>query len=216
MKARSQAHSLPTVCAIRVAVERRPSLTGTRSVAGVTDARSGQSVGAGVRRSRQRRRCLLRVLSQARDEAREAQHCPRAVRSARECEAVRDEGVERAAARAALTEPVREREARALMPDSARPETIRQPARVDWNEDVRAPITVRRARDVAKGPPRMTLELREWRPGACVWEWVPGDDGAKPAQHPNSTSRPTKLVIGTHSRTQGMSVRHTRARPCAQ
>jgi hypothetical protein len=50
-----------TVCARRVSVERRPSLAGTRSVAGVTDARRVLSVGALVRRSRSAGRSWPRV-----------------------------------------------------------------------------------------------------------------------------------------------------------
>ena len=45
-------------------------------------------------------------------------------------------------------------------------------------------------------------------------QYLPGAHGNFGAPDFDWTDR-TKPVIGTHSRTQGMSVRHTRARPCA-
>ena len=75
-------------------------------VTGASDAGNAQSVGASFRPARSVGQVSLRVLSVAR----EAKSCPREVRSARACEAVREARVERVAARAVLTEPFRERE----------------------------------------------------------------------------------------------------------
>ena len=85
--------------------ERRPRRASMSIVTGASDAGNAQSVGASLRPARSAGQVSLRVLSVAR----EAKSCPREVRSARACEAVREERVERVAARAVLTELIRER-----------------------------------------------------------------------------------------------------------
>lgn len=82
LKARSHGPCAKTVCALRTVAERRPRRAGTSIVARANPrAAVAQSVGALVRRSRERR-CLPRVMSQARDEARVASRRSSAVRPA--------------------------------------------------------------------------------------------------------------------------------------
>ena len=94
-------------------------------VAGATVRRGVLSVGAASRPGAKRG---PRFASGA-AAAREAKHCPREVRSACACEAVRDEGVERAAARAVLTKPFRERVSASFVIERDARVSSRRPAR---------------------------------------------------------------------------------------